>query len=82
MIYIMEKEDRAYSAVVEYETLNGHRITHRYGPYSAKNPATARINNLRARYTPKGANQVMRMRFVSGRVERSGYVWEPIDGAV
>ena len=82
MIYIMEDEDRAYSAVVEFETLNGHRITHRYGPYSTKNPATARINSLRARYTPKGATQVMHMRFVSGRVEISGYVWGPIDGTV
>lgn len=82
MINIMEDKDRAYSAVVEFETLTGHRITHRYGPYVARNPATARINSLRARYTPKGAAQAMIKRFVSGHVECSAYAWEPVDGSV
>lgn len=80
MIYRMEDDDVAFSAVVIFETPSGDRTTHRYGPYMAKGPATAMINGLRARHTPKGANQVMRMRFVSGRVERSGYAWEPVDG--
>lgn len=82
MIYLMEDDDIAFSAVVVFETSNGATLIHRYGPYSAPDSATAWIGRLRARYTPKGANQVMYLRFVSGRVERSGYVWEPIDGSV
>lgn len=82
MIYLMEDDDIAFSAVVVFETSNGATVTKRYGPYAAPNPATAQINRMRAHHTPKGATQVMNMRFVSGRVERSGYVWEPIEGSV
>lgn len=82
MIHHMEDGDVAFSAVVVFETPNGATVAKRYGPYAAVNPATVQINRMRAHHTAKGANQVMRMRFVSGRVERSGYAWEPIDGTV
>lgn len=79
----MVAESRAYSAVVAFaDDVTGFETTVRYGPWTDLDRANAHVHRMRSRYSPKGPTQVSRNRFVSGRVETSAYVWEPVDGSV
>lgn len=81
---MFEDGPAVFRAVITTKNSDGHEYTQYHGPYSAKAPATSQINKetreaRRFNLRQATATYPQPTEEISGHVEKSLLVWEPVE---